>query len=113
LHVEDSGYWEELYWHAFKPEEYAWLAGRFGNANSVFTTLSHELYAICGGALSPFSSKQRVLQLKPTIRKKLETLCNNIAKYKDTAKILGLIEYGELTLEMSLLSTLLVYAMII
>lgn len=86
LHVEDSDYWDELYSQRNRYDKFEWMAGRFGNNSSVFTTAKHDIHSIRRGALNPFFSKRSIVEFQPIICKKVELLCKNIAKYKETGK---------------------------
>jgi cytochrome P450 len=90
LHVEDPDYWDELYSRTNRYDKYEWMSGWFGNSSSVFTTAKHDVHAIRRGALNPMFSKRSVLEFQPEIRKKVEILCRNIAKYKDTGREVSL-----------------------
>jgi cytochrome P450 len=84
LHIDDSDYWEQLYSQTARYDKYEWLAGRFGNNSSVFTTSNHELHRIRRAVLNPLFSRRSILNFQPVIRQKVDLLCEVFAKYKDS-----------------------------
>jgi cytochrome P450 len=90
LHIKDPEYFDKLYDRRARRDKFEYFNGRFATCSSGLTTSKHELHRMRREALNPMFSRQRILKFQPTIREKLEILCRQIAKYKDTGKPLRL-----------------------
>lgn len=90
LHVEDSSFYNELYSRTAHRDKYEHDAGRFGNNSSIFTTSDHNLHSLRRGVLNPMFSKRSIINFQPTIRAKLEILCEKIAQYAEGDRLLNL-----------------------
>lgn len=53
LHVDDAEWNDVLYAKNHKQSKYEWMAGRFGNNSSVFTTADASLHRIRRAPLNP------------------------------------------------------------
>ena len=89
VHVMDSDYWETLYSQSSKFDKYEWMASRFQNNGSVFTTSSHDLHRLRWSALSSHFSRRSIIRFQPMIREKLEILFKAI---EDTGKNGGVVD---------------------
>jgi hypothetical protein len=90
IHIEDSDYWGTLYSQSSKYEKYEWMAGRFGNNSSIFTTSNHDLHRIRRAPLNSLFSKRSIVNFQPVIREKIEILCENIARFGEGGKVVDM-----------------------
>jgi hypothetical protein len=90
LHVGDSDYWDELYSRSTRYDKYELMSGRFGASTMTFTTAKSDLHAIRRAPLNPMFSKRSIAKFEPVIREKLELMCKEISRYKETGEILVL-----------------------
>ena len=90
LHIEDSDYWATLYAQSSRFDKYEWMAGRFGNNSSIFTTSNPDLHRLRRQPLSSLFSKRSIISFQPMIREKLEILCGNIAKFGQDGKVVDM-----------------------
>ena len=88
LHISDSSFWETLYSRTARSDKYEWSAGRFGNNGSIFTTSNSQLHKLRRGALNPVFSKRSILSFQPTIRAKIDTLCDHVAEFHESGEVL-------------------------
>lgn len=71
-------------------DKYDWMAGRFGCDTSVFTTGPDEVHRVRRGALNPFFSRARILDLQDIIRQKLDVLLARIREFQKDGRVLRL-----------------------
>ena len=90
LHIQDSEFYDTLYTKAGRADKYDWMAGRFGCDTSVFTTGDDNLHRIRRGALNPFFSRQRILDLQDVIHEKLDILVDRVREFQKQGTILPL-----------------------
>ncbi|PGH12815.1 hypothetical protein AJ79_04039 [Helicocarpus griseus UAMH5409] len=84
IHVIDSDFWDTLFTKAGRVDKYEYLSGRFGNESSVLTTPSDSLHRLRRGALNPFFSRKRIVDLQSIIRGKLKVLMSKLNEYKNS-----------------------------
>ena len=90
LHIEDSDYWATLYAQSSRFEKYEWMAGRFGNNGSIFTTSHPDLHRLRRSALSSLFSKRSIVEFQPVIRDKIEIFCTHLAEYGKNGKVVDM-----------------------
>ncbi|KAI0487174.1 putative cytochrome P450 [Xylaria cf. heliscus] len=90
VHIEDSGYWDELYTGHKEYERYEWMSGRFGANTTTSSTVRSDLHAIRRAPLNPMFSKRNITKFEPVIKQKVELLSKRIASYKDGDRVLVL-----------------------
>ena len=90
LHIKDSQFYEELYAKHGRGDKMREESARFGNEYSTFATPDARLHATRRGALSQFFSRQRIVALESTVRKKLDILITNIRPYENSGSPLNL-----------------------
>ncbi|KIW42127.1 uncharacterized protein PV06_05711 [Exophiala oligosperma] len=90
IHIQDSEFYDTLYTKAGRVDKYDWMAGRFGCDTSVFTTGPDEVHRVRRGALNPFFSRARILDLQDIIRQKLDVLLARIREFQKDGRVLRL-----------------------
>lgn len=86
LHIRDSEFYEDFYTKQGRADKYAAESARFGNEISTFATPDARVHAMRRGALSPFFSRQRIIMLEGSIRRKAKILVDNIRKYENSGQ---------------------------
>lgn len=99
LHVKDADFYDVLYsGPGQKRDKWAWAVEMFGNSNSGFGTVSHDVHRMRRNALNPFFSKQAIGRMEPLIRGLIEKLCARFEKSKETGEpVITLHAYAALT----------------
>lgn len=82
IHILDSDFWETIYTKAGRVDKYDYMSVRFGNDTSVFTTAPDSLHRVRCAALTPFFSRQRIIDLQSSIHEKLDLLAKKVMEYK-------------------------------
>ncbi|KAI9769290.1 MAG: hypothetical protein M1839_003767 [Geoglossum umbratile] len=86
LHINDPDYFDDLYSSLNKLDKSPWFLGQFGNPESGFSTVDHELHRIRRAPLAPFFSRRMVTRLEDVIQSTVEKLCARIEEYRGTKK---------------------------
>ncbi|KMU91874.1 cytochrome P450 monooxygenase [Coccidioides immitis H538.4] len=84
LHVIDSDFFDTIFTKAGRVDKYEWLSNRFGNATSTLTTAPDSLHKLRRGALNPFFSRKRIINLQELVREKIAILVGKINEYKES-----------------------------
>jgi hypothetical protein len=82
LHINDPQYFDYLY-ATLKLDKYEWFSHEFGNPESTLATGSHDVHRRRRGAIAPFFTRSKVLQLIGVVRSKLEKLCERMEESRD------------------------------
>lgn len=81
LHVFDPDFHEQIYSRSARREKYAWMEGRFGNPQSLFTTSNDDLHRVRRAALNPMFSRRQIQEgFQPGILEKVNKLCSKLAE---------------------------------
>jgi len=62
----------------------------FGNTNSGFGTVDHDLHRMRRAAINPFFSKQKVAALQPVIQRLVDKLCTKFERCRGTDEVVPL-----------------------
>lgn len=87
IHIKDPTFWDTLYVKHNKSSKYEWMSGRFGNADSVFSTSDHALHKMRRAPLNYMFSRKAIMNFEPIVQKKLEIFCRGLEKFKETGSV--------------------------
>ncbi|KAI9779311.1 MAG: hypothetical protein M1839_007419 [Geoglossum umbratile] len=80
LHINDPDYYD--YFFNLKLDKWGWFTRQFGNSKSTQSTPRHDIHRMRRGALAPFFTRAKVLQLENVIKDKTEMLCARLSGYR-------------------------------
>lgn len=87
LHVKDPEFYDVLYsGPGQKRDKWIWAVDMFGNSESGFGTVPHDLHRLRRNALNPFFSKQAIGRMEPLIRSLIEKLCTRFEQFQQTGE---------------------------
>ena len=85
LHIDDPAYFDHLYSRGTgRRDKYAYFSSRFGYSSDTFATVDHDLHRNRRKAISPFFSAAKIADFEPTIRSKVDRLCERLDEYADS-----------------------------
>lgn len=99
LHIKDPDFYDVLYsGPGQKRDKWAWAVEMFGNSQSGFGTVSHDLHRLRRNALNPFFSKAAIGRMEPLIRDLIERLCGRFDKARQSGEVVNTLHaYAALT----------------
>ncbi len=87
MHINDPDYYDSLYNREGKWDKNPYYTKSFGNNQSGFLTVNHELHRLRRAAINPFFSKQKVTALQPVIQRLVDKLCIKLEKVRNTDEV--------------------------
>ena len=88
LHINDPDYYDSLYNREGRWDKNPFYVNSFGNTNSGFGTVNHDLHRMRRAAINPFFSKQKVVALQPVIQRLADKLCAKFEECRGTDEVI-------------------------
>ncbi|KAF2435265.1 cytochrome P450 [Tothia fuscella] len=100
-HIKDPDFYDEIYASgAKKRDKYVRWTMMAGAPVSAFSTPEHHIHRTRRGALNPFFARRSIVKLEPTIRKKVDMLCERFAQFVGTGEVVRLdVAFMSLTMD--------------
>jgi cytochrome P450 len=90
LHINDPAFFDSIYSNDKVASKWEWSARAFGLPNSMIETTDPETHRMRRGAMAPYFSMQKVIQLQPIVEDRVDVLMERLKEFRDSGKVLKL-----------------------